>query len=528
LFPRITVNLSPPTSRSPSPRRKALPRMIGALHERNKGKRGNKFIADESSPETGLLQKCPTIETTDQAHNVTGPEFGLLADQPPPDRNDRGLDDMRRLEGSRGRRSSGKESKFRGLFKSGRIAEIVGNEVSKVGDVIRKRDGVQHSRQSSYASSVTSDDRESDDDRTDIDLKSEPKTSLRHLSTASEDASRRERDDLSNALIPQLPTFTPSSRQPNQNHPTKFLDSVSPMGLQGKLAVDTGHVELTGDSRFSESSVFGTPQASPEAPDGHTYSGDRRDSYGFGPALSTLSNRHQVRIGETLLHNNRPRDLETAHSWSIPSRSIAGRQDSHLITKREIQRVQALLLSSGIKAREICRRSEAARRTPPDFLMRSSVQSGGSMPKVSRLEEFDCAARNILQKFDNAKAALHLTMARFSKSNSPLKIELENLERLVNESLTPRVREAAADAENLSTELTTTSTLAVKQLSDALNKGIRKRNRRFRWVRRAGFVFLEWVVVGVMWWVWLIVMIFKILRGMWRGAISGIRWVLWL
>jgi hypothetical protein len=505
--------------------------MIGAFHERNKSKRRNKLIADESSPETGLVQKRPTIETTDHSHNVAVPESGLPAEQLSPDRNDRVLDDMRKLEGSRGRRSSGKqESKFRGLFKGGRIAEIVGNEVSKVGDVIRKRDGMQHSRQSSYTSSVTSDDRESEDDKIDIDLKSEPKTPLRHLSTASEDAGRRERDDLPNSLI-QLPTFTPSSRQ--QNHRTKSPDPVSPMDLQGKLAVDNRHVELIGDSKFSDSSVFGTPQASPEAADGRTYFGDRRNSYGFGPALSTLPDQHRVKIGEmedtsSTLHNNRPRDLEAAHSWSIPSRSIAGRQDSHLITKREIQRVQALLLSSGIKAREICRRSEAVRRTPPAFLMRSSIQSGGSMPEVSRLEEFDRAARNILQKFDNAKAAIHLTMARFSKSNSPLKSELENLERLVNESLTPRVRAAAADAEHLSTELTTTSMLAVKQLSDALNKGIRKRNRRFRWVRRTGFVFLEWVVVGVMWWVWLIVMIFKILRGTWRGAISSIRWVLWL
>ena len=86
----------------------------------------------------------------------------------------------------------------------------------------------------------------------------------------------------------------------------------------------------------------------------------------------------------------------------------------------------------------------------------------------------------------------------------------------------------ASDAEGLSIQLNTTSTLALKQLSDTLDKGVRKRRRRLRWVRRAGFVVLEWTLVGMLWWVWLIVMAFKLLRGVFRGAISGVRWVLWL
>jgi hypothetical protein len=120
-------------------------------------------------------------------------------------------------------------------------------------------------------------------------------------------------------------------------------------------------------------------------------------------------------------------------------------------------------------------------------------------------------------------------MDKFSGATSPtLKFELEKLEMLLSQSLTPRVRAAAIEAETLTTQLNTTSTLAVKELNDALERGVRKRNRRFRWVRRTGFVLLEWLLVGVMWWVWMIVMIFKVAHGVWRASISGIRWVFWL
>jgi hypothetical protein len=139
------------------------------------------------------------------------------------------------------------------------------------------------------------------------------------------------------------------------------------------------------------------------------------------------------------------------------------------------------------------------------------------------------AARNIVQTFESNVAAVQYAMFNFSTSKSPaLKSELQGLDNLVTTSLTPRVRAVTVAAEELTNELATTSTLAVKQLNNALDKGIRKRNRRFRWVRRFAYVLLEWVLVGVMWWLWMIVMIWKIFRGIWRGTVTGIRWILWL
>jgi hypothetical protein len=110
----------------------------------------------------------------------------------------------------------------------------------------------------------------------------------------------------------------------------------------------------------------------------------------------------------------------------------------------------------------------------------------------------------------------------------PLKSKLSALEDLVDKSLNARVRIAAEEAENLSMQLNTTSTLAVKQLSDTLDHGLRKRHRRLRWLRRTGFVMLEWALIGLLWWVWLIVVAFKLLRKLFHGLASGVRWILWL
>lgn len=201
--------------------------------------------------------------------------------------------------------------------------------------------------------------------------------------------------------------------------------------------------------------------------------------------------------------------------------------DLGIFEKREVERTRALLLSSGIKAREITRRAETV-RDPPDFLQ-NSTEPNSATPRVIRLREFDVASQNLDRSFKKSQTQFQQSINSFpSKTASPLKSQLDDLDNLVNNSLAPRVQSMGSDAETLTVKLNTTSTLALKQLSDTLDKGVRKRRRRLRWVRRTGFVMLEWALVGMLWWVWLIVMAFKLLRGVFRGTISSIRWVLWL
>ncbi|KAL2004106.1 hypothetical protein VTN02DRAFT_326 [Thermoascus thermophilus] len=530
-FPSIAVNLSPPSSRSPSPARKVLPRMRSPFHERNRSRRRNILEVggptDESSPESNALRRKETVDI-DPLERVESSEL-----TPVPDRlsSDERPSELRRKASTKGQKPFGlQDSKLCGIFKGARIAEIVGNEVSRVGDLLWKKDSSLGQLRRSSTSSDESDYRDSDREKGATgDSKSGLKALLKRLPTSSDEGqqSRRETEDSSKSFMPNLPTFTSPFKQ-DEGDPPKSSDLQVTVDSQQSYARDVSRTRNTNAGMFM---------------------GEIRRGYGVESSLDFFREQNRPKIKDpsepfnltrppvTGLANvdprkRRPTLSEATRSWSISDRSVTAlaTADQNLADKREIERVRALLLTSGVKAREICRRQETVRSTPADFLVKSSANNANALiSRVPHIEEFDLAARNLVHTFETTRSTFQHSMTCFSTMTSPsLKTELENLESLINQSLTPRVRAAAADAETLSTQLNTTSTLAVKQLCDALDKGMRKRNRRLRWVRRVGFVLLEWVVVGVMWWVWLIVMMFKITRGIWRGAVSGIRWVLWL
>ena len=87
----------------------------------------------------------------------------------------------------------------------------------------------------------------------------------------------------------------------------------------------------------------------------------------------------------------------------------------------------------------------------------------------------------------------------------------------------------ADEADVLSGELSTHYVFEVKRLHDEVSTLVRKRRRTtLKWVRRGGYVLLEWVVLAVMWWVWLIVVMVRIARVILGGVGRGIKWmILW-
>ncbi|CRG88035.1 hypothetical protein PISL3812_05060 [Talaromyces islandicus] len=546
IFPSITANLSPPSSRSPSPR-KRLPRVIGSLNERTRNIRHSFWDQGENIDAVPLDTEFRNRKdtATDSSPKDTGSPKALepsLLPEPPYSQDEATLGNLRRSEThGLSKYPSNYESKLKGFLKGSRIAEIVGSEVTKVGDRIRRRDGGGHSRQSSYASSFVSDYRDSDDEKSDGESKPERRKWSRREPTFSDYDSgnlsqKQNGRRLSKSSISNMPALAPPIRLDSRGD-LSDLDSLSPRDSRRLSSVHFTRVQPN--------------EASASSPDITSYS-DRRNSYGLGTAFNALeSNRVRKFLGRgngipvqsvptkppvTGLASadpsaaKRPHVLsEESRAWSISDRSIPKLSDSTTVEKREISRCQALLLSSGIKAREIVCRAHEPRDPPPDFLVRSLITSDAPVPRIPRIDEFSYAARNLLERFENTKAGLNKSVYRFTRSGlAPLAKDVDNLEHLINESLTPRVRAAAMEAESFSTQLNTTSTLAIKQLSDALDKGLRKRNRRFRTVRRVGFVLLEWVLVGVMWWVWLVVMVFKIFRGILHGTVASIRWILWL
>ncbi|GAM40500.1 hypothetical protein TCE0_039r12896 [Talaromyces pinophilus] len=549
IFPSITTKLSPPSSRSPSPQ-KRFPRIMETLHEKAKPRRHihaeGEGLDESPSGDTGL-RKRPTVDSSPRDNISPRALEPSLLPETPLGHDDMLLDDFRRSDTHGSFKPYGShESRLKGFLKNSRIAEIVGSEVSKVGDMIRRKDGGGHSRQSSYASSIISDLHDSDEERSEGELTPSKRNSLRRGSTFSDEESGlpwRKPNGRTKTFLSNLPSIGPSLRINDEEEPYYQQPESSRVS---DVHFVRAHPDLTA------SSVDATPYS------------ERRGSYGFIPPssrdLNSKLHKHDDEITPsaalpgvgrpdrppvtglanaeasttTHRHHHRPTLTTGSHGWSLSDRSVPTLNDTNLLQKREILRCQALLLSSGVKASEIVQRYEKPRdpstNPPPRFLVRSLVNAQAPIPhSLPRIDEFNYAARNLLERLENTKTGLNKSMYLFTKSTLlPLEKEIDTLEDFITNHLTPRVRTAALEAESLSTQLNTTSTLEIKHLSDTLDKGLRKRNRRLRSIRRMGFSLLEWTLVGVMWWLWLIVMVFKIIRGVGKGVVKGVRWILCL
>lgn len=532
-FPSIAVKLSPPSSRSPSPAKKGLRHKIVSRHERSKSKQG---LRDHPEPEDENLDAVvshPALPSREQSERPS-----KLQPSPLPDTvsssyfDDQGITESR-FDGYRGRKGQHlPDSKLRGIFKGpGRIAEIVGNEVSKVGDMILKKDATLDSRKSSSATTVASDDSDSDEDEKRTDKRSGAKGLLRRLPNLTDEPGRlirRETEKIipTRGYKPSLPTFTSPLRQDDKSGGSS--DAIELGSPRERASRQPDEHEGPKRMPMSRSKTLDFGPALQSARDRIKSSHAIKDpSNPFSLTKPPVTGLARARASPGPPSKRTPGISGAGRAWSISQRSIHSLNDSGVPGKTEIERTRTLLLSSGIKAREITRRAYSS-RDPPHWLV-NSMGGSSSVPRVTRISEFDTAAQNFLRRFEMTQYSFQQSMHHFTTAtSSPLRSQLKDLETLINQTLTPRVRATADSAEDLCVQLNTTSTLAVKSLSDALDKGIRKRRRRLRWVRRAGFVVLEWALVGMLWWVWLIVMAFKLVRGVFRGALSGARWILWL
>lgn len=508
IFPSITANLSPPSSRSPSPR-KRLPRVIGSLQERAKGKLHNPLehfqSAEESSPETGHLRKRLAPESRDGDHARTlepsplpaGPALGESSPQ----------------------QATQPESRLRGLLRNTKIAEIVGSEVSKVGDFIWRKEAGGHSRQPSYASSLASERHDSEEERADADAGTGKKIRLRREQTVSDAESRASSSKPGRRFTKPIPLDSTPIPVP------KFVTTEERLGRdmpEDRQVDDRSHIPPAHNAPHTEGRSTDAGTALPQLSSKKL---NADEIAMLGPSLVKGSDVTR----EGVIAPKRPSLHHSTCDLSLSERSIPTLTNTSLFDKREIQRCRALLLSSGIKAWAITDRASEARSPSPKLLSRSIPDPHTPLPPLPQIDGFDYAARSLLDRFEMTKTNLNKSLTSLTDTHfTPLQRDIDALEIMINKSLNPRVRAAAKDAETLGTQLNTTSTLAIKQLSDALDKGLRKRNRRVRFLRRVGFVLLEWTLVGIMWWVWLLVMIFKVIRGIGKGFVRGVRWVLWM
>ncbi len=563
-IPSIAINLSPPASppSAPASPKKSLPARLSSFRRGRSRSVNRRAVSENDASAESNTSADISRQTTNEAQlhsrlqreRSTATSNGLLS----PISSDNGSR-YRPLEGKQIRSIKDvntPDSRFRGLFKGGRIAELVGNEVSRVGDMFWRKDGNDRAPQlKPTASGYATEESELDDG--DVNgLDNSPRDNMSRVTTNTEGTNGLSRTATTNSekpkyYMPNLPSFrSPFSKEeqspkaprglPNNDHITRQQLAQRERGRSSRFdRLAPPKIDMTGVSpspsptpsleRPTRLTYGDSRQSSSSRSDGRVRSADRRlnamlgipgQVTGRAPThLSSLNARRQA-------SNERP-GLQGKRHWSISDRGVSAIRGS--ITKRDIARVRALLLSSGVKANEIARRAEEVPEKPAPFLLDLKDVFEGPIPQLPRSHEHFFAARMLINNIETTAQRLRDSAEQFSHGTlEKLHEDIKAIDDRVNYKLTPLVRGAADDADTFSTELMTTHTLAIKQLNDSVDSILRRRRRRLRWVRRAGFAMLEWTLLGVMWMVWFVVVIVRLARGTVRGFLKILRWFFWL
>jgi hypothetical protein len=547
--PSIAIDLSPPSSRRSSPTRQpALAKVkskISSLHDRSRNHSRSVSVRRESiDVEREHEKRGSTLDipsTLDSLRRTPSPDSKI-----PHRKTDEGVKSSSSKAGSIRRRAEELPSGIKGLFKSGR---------NRVNNLIWNK---EMSPGSMASSNTSSDDSDVEDGRSSLAVS---------RTTTQEKGSKQSSREASGELSPQketknydLPVFrSPWEQRGRPGAPTE--DAESPefdyisqrqrareqRRISRQQFLNPPRIDVQGASPASSPELRATNPSSRNS-DVSDIENRRSSSIAVQSADARLNSilgipghsghRGLPVTGLTHAFDSRwpsSQNIDNRRHWGISNRAFSATCGP--MTKREIARVQALLLSSGIKAREInrCATEDKDIRYPDrrcDYTDIASLDRDPPLLKpVPKYQTHILAAQIISRDIQISSQIWQESVSTFS--NQTISGFLDRVEdfqdRIIGrKGLSEMTRMAEREADDVSRDLVTSKTLAVKELRERMGTILRRRRRRFRWVRRAGWVLLEWVLVGVMWWVWLVVVLIGFVRGTVRGVIGGVRWMLWL
>ena len=210
--------------------------------------------------------------------------------------------------------------------------------------------------------------------------------------------------------------------------------------------------------------------------------------------------------------------------WSIYDQVQPVQADK--ISSRDIARARALLLCSGIKAREIQRRGNNPRDPPSTHLVKAAETAGKSIGWALLKEEHLIAARMLSDHISTALSDFEGQLSRFqSRTAKDLATQLDDLQSKASEHLTTLVHETSDEADAFTVELTTKQVQQTKRVDEAVDDMLRQRRRQFRLLRKAGFKILEWLVLSIMWGIWFMVVVFNTCKRVVVGILRFLRWL---
>ncbi|EXJ79425.1 hypothetical protein A1O3_08927 [Capronia epimyces CBS 606.96] len=572
-WPSIAINLSPPQSRNTSPKRKTRSAILHPFHRNHHKDHDQVNTADFAHvPPSHITQRqgsdaekqsdSPRSRATSPMNKGLGLESTNSTPALQQDRvtahstNGQGVNNHSKVSTRSTTTAASDYSRVRGIFKGGRIAEIVGHEVSRVGDFIWKRDppSVYRHKGSASTASVRSYE-EAEGEKEASQNGTIPKTPPMKLRSRSSTLSSTKSERNSPVSIkassppsgrplynkPNLPSFTSPFQKDREAQDKKLAlltadhDAKTSDGEDVVSRLTAQHHSTSPSPRRDRRTLPKLDTQTPTPPNGL----NRTRTYGFGAAFDLTKPRDASDVLDTAVgqvNHTSVRPTKSAGDLAHAEGSETGQEEADPVevSWRDISRAEALLYTSTVKAREIGRRADDDSALPKfllDTLTPENQALHSANPlRVKKRERHIVAARNIMKNLDRHSATFNDRLHWFSRSMAPsLHTQLQMLEDMVEKNMTPMVRSTADKAGELSMKLTTSSTLAVKELNDSIDAAFRRRRRGpVRLARRVWFAGIEWTVVGLLWFIWAVVSLVQLILGVMRGFVKTVKWLLWI
>lgn len=525
-----SVDPSPPWSRSTSPTRNPFSKIKQIMREKNDDAGGATTLEEAEDDGEGRSAKRDKLlarsgSTSTLGRRQSSPAGKLLS----------GTDGGKTIRNTGSTRPRADEAVgLRGMFKGPRIDNVLRGGVSKLGDIIRKKDG------SGEAPDLDTTD-ESDSDR------------IRGRKAASMSLSRKPSNRAQDALhqpkhfLDTMPQFhrMPSYRHAangGEKHAAAADGSETPGRRAAEFDLRPPLIKIRSASSTASSPVLHKPQA-----------GDSDVSESESLANTNVPDAADKRVNSALSLS----DKDNQHGrlpgqyWSIADRGLPGQAR---LSKREVARMRTLILSSGVRAMELRRRAneqhkpfsnenlalnEAASPKEPGGVPWSDIVR--LTPKQAQLtlqlhdqqvpfcEVYPLAARTLGAAIQSWGQRWQSSADYFRDKTTPdLRTRVWEVRNHLADDLSNMARKAADEADETSRDLALGQPLKIKHVIDIMEKMLRTRRRRFRWLRRGLWLTVEWLLVGFMWYVWFMVMILRIFLGVGKGLLQGVKWLLWL
>ncbi|KAJ2973719.1 hypothetical protein NQ176_g6446 [Zarea fungicola] len=429
-------------------------------------------------------------------------------------------------------RTEDPNSGLRGIFKGPRIDTVLRGSVSRLGDILRKKDGSSESQEIE-----TTDESDSEQARG-------RRRSSMNLSRRPSRREKQKKQD-SKHFLDIMPQFqhAPGAVLENDIHKS---ESLAGHGTQSNESLRANLLKPPAPGLRSPSmSASPAPKVAGRLGESDISDPESMRSRIPNGVRETDRRLNAMLVGESI-HPSDRHERTRSRQWSIVDQG--GRQmEQSQLSRREMARMKTLVLSSGVKAMEINRRAKethnpfSANGNAVKLDPKLAAIDWGSMRKlcpenkqlrdqeVPFEELYPLAARALATNIQVFGQRWKTAADRFTTVTGPeLQRRVGGVRSRVGDDLEFATRSAVDEADEASRSLALDQPLRIKHVVDMIERMLRKRRRRLRWLRRGLWLSVEWLVVGFMWYVWFVVMILRIFLGIGQGVWNGIKWVLWL